>query len=91
MKLDPFIAALITALAAAAPTLDGPGAQETFQQASLPSCTSELQRCLEKLDRRLAPSEYRHDWSRIESALVKLLDTDPECALLLQGTGLRIP
>ena len=89
MKLDPLIATLITALMAAAPTLDGPRAQEAFRQASLPSCTSEMQRCLEKLDRRLELHEHRHDWNRIERAFAKLLDTDPECALLLQGTGLR--
>ena len=90
MKLDPFIAVLVTVLVAAVPTLDGAGA-EAFQRTSLPSCTSEMQRCLDKLDRRLDLSVHRHDWSRIESAYAKLLDTDPECVLLLQGTGLRSP
>ena len=89
MKLDPLIAALATALLATAPGPDGTWAQERFAQVVHPSCTSELQRCLDKLDRRIDLHEHGRDWSKIESALVKLLDTDPECALLLQGTGLR--
>jgi len=53
-------------------------------------CTVEQQKCLEKwqeLKLRLHLHGQVHDWSRVENALLKIHESDLECALLLQATG----
>jgi len=49
------------------------------------ACTPEAQKCLEKLETRLR----FHGRNRIENALLELQETDPGCALLLQGRGFQ--
>jgi len=54
------------------------------------SCTIERQRCLEKwqeLKLRLPLDGHIHESSHVEDALLRMYETDPACALLLQGTG----
>jgi len=54
------------------------------------SCTIERQKCIEKWQKlrlRLHPDGRIHDWRHIENALLEVYETDPACALMLQGTG----
>jgi hypothetical protein len=44
-----------------------------------------VQRCLDKLELRLGFHGRIHNWLEIENALQALQETDPTCALLLQG------
>ncbi len=49
------------------------------------ACTPEVQRCLDKLELRHGFHGRFHDPNWLEQALLELHETDPGCALLLQG------
>jgi len=83
---------LAAALAAASLLTGLPGfgdtwAAEPWLRTFPKACTPEMQRCLDKLELRLRFHGRIHDWLEIENALLELHETDPECALLLQGRG----
>lgn len=87
MKFAQITVALAAGLFAASP-----GALEygSFPEDLRPSCTVELQRCLEKREKlalQLNVYSHAHDWNRIESALRRLNERDPQCALLLRSVG----
>jgi len=82
------IAALGVALLAAAPGIGGTPEPAPAAHALQLACTAEMQRCLERLERRLDHGRGAHV-TRREAAMLRLLETDPECGLLLQGTGLH--
>ena len=84
MKTARIVAALVTAF-----LFVSPGIGRTWERDPVmaPSCTSARQKCMDKLE-RLQLYRGTQDWSRVESALFKLRETDPECAALLQGEGL---
>ncbi len=90
MRIDGIAAGLAAALLATSPGVSGSWERTPLAGALHHSCTSELQRCREKLAQGMeAHGGGVHDWSQIESALLRLRETDPECSLLLQGTGLQ--
>jgi len=81
-------------LAAASLLFTSPGFGDTWEaepraRISPRACTPEAQKCLEKLETRLRFHGHIHGWSRIENALLELQDTDPGCALLLQGRAFQ--
>lgn len=88
MKTARIAAALALTLLVAPPGIGGTGQRDTVVGAPPPSCTSARQKCMDKLE-QLQLNGRPQDWTRIESVLFKLHETDPECALLLQGEGLH--
>ena len=88
MTLNQLAAALAAAsLLAASPGFGRSWEDNPWARSSARACTPEVQRCLEKLEARLHFHGRIHDWLEIENALLELHQTDPECALLLQGRG----
>jgi len=84
VKTARIVAALVTAFLFVSPGIGGTWERDPVMG---PSCTSARQKCMDKLERlQLYPGT--RDWTRVESALFKLRETDPECAALLQGEGL---
>ena len=89
MKFTLILAALAaTLLLAASPGIGGTWTTEPWGPSAPRACTSEAQKCLEKLEARLQLHGHAHDGIGIERALLELHETDPECALLLRGAGL---
>ncbi len=86
MKPIQIAAALFVALLFA--TSPGPGeasVAEPWAGGSPRACTLEVQRCLDKLELRHGFHGRSHDPIWLAQALLELHETDPECALLLQG------
>jgi hypothetical protein len=53
------------------------------------ACTPEVQKCLDKFETRLRLNGRTLDVGGVDQALRELHESDPECALLLQGAGFR--
>ncbi|MCG6875596.1 MAG: hypothetical protein LJE97_10950 [Betaproteobacteria bacterium] len=90
MRLDQIAVALAAALIAASPGMGSAWEYGFFPEDLRPSCTAELQKCLEKREKlalQLGVYGRAHDWGQIENALLRLNETDPQCAQLLQGMG----
>jgi len=86
MTLHHLAAALAAAsLLALSPVSGDTWAAEPWVGSFPRACTAEVQRCLDKLELRLGFHGRIHDWLEIENALLELHETDPACALLLQG------
>lgn len=84
MKTARIIAVLVTTFLFVTPGIGGTWERDPVIGLS---CTSVRQKCIDKLERlQLYPGT--RDWTRVESALFKLSETDPECAALLQGEAL---
>jgi len=88
MTLHQLAAALAAALLLAGlPGFGNTWAAEPWLRTFPKACTPEMQRCLDKLELRLGFHGRIHNWLEIESALLELEETDPDCALLLRGRG----
>jgi hypothetical protein len=89
MKFPLIPAALAaTLLLAMAPGFGGTRTTEPWGWSVPRACTSEAQKCLEKLEARLQLHGHTHDGIGMARALLELHETDPECALLLRSAGL---
>lgn len=87
MKTARIAAALAMAFLCVAPGIGSTWEHEPFVGPFPPSCTAAGQRCVAKLERLQVYG--MHDWTSMESALLKLRETDPECAVMLQGVTLH--
>jgi hypothetical protein len=87
MTLHQLAAALAASLLAASPVSGDTRAAEPWARSFPKACTPEMQRCLDKLELRLGFHGRIHNWLEVENALLALQETDPACALLLQGRG----
>jgi hypothetical protein len=88
MRLDRIAAALAaTLLLGASPDSGASSGDRPWIWPPPAACTREARMCLEKLDARLALAHGEHDWNRMQTLLLDLYATDPECALALQGMG----
>jgi hypothetical protein len=88
MKFTPIPAALAaTLLLATSPGFGGTWTTEPWGRSVPRACTSDVQKCLEKLEVRRQLHGHTHDGIGIERALLELHETDPECALLLRAAG----
>ena len=86
MTLHQLAAALAAAsLLAASPVSGDTRTVEPWAGSFPRACTPDVQRCLDKLELRLGFHGRIHNWLEIENALLELQETDPTCALLLQG------
>jgi hypothetical protein len=77
-----------TLLLATPPGFGGTWTTEPWGRRVPRACTSEVQKCLEKLESRLQLHGHTHDGIGIERALLELDEAEPECALLLRSVGL---
>jgi hypothetical protein len=92
LRLDRIAAVLLAAILATSSASGGAWERDHSASAFQPSCTAELQRCLAKLETLQLRQQFYEgieDWSRVERALLRLQETNPECALLLEGAGLQ--
>lgn len=89
MRLDRICAAFAAALLVASPGVGGTRERTPFVGTFELSCTVEQQKCVEKLETQLHLHDRIHDRTGIENVLYKLHETDPECALVLQGLDVR--
>jgi hypothetical protein len=84
----------ISAALAAAPLLAGASGSidarvaEPWAWSAPRACTPEVHRCLEKLEARVYFQGRSLDEMSMDQVLLELQETDAECALLLQATGL---
>jgi hypothetical protein len=92
MKFTLIPAALAaTLLLATSPGFGGTWTTGPWGPSAPRACTSEAQKCLEKLEARLQLYGHTHDGVGIERALLELHETDPECALQLRSAVLTGP
>ena len=80
-----------TLLLAASPGFGGTWTTEPWGPSAPRACTSEGQKCLEKLEARLQLYAHARDGTGLERAMLELHETDPECALLLRSAVLTGP
>jgi type 1 fimbria pilin len=86
MKSAQALAAFAAALLVAAfPGSGSAGVSDFWGRAVPKACTPEAQRCLEKLEARILLMGRNPDGVSIDQALLELHQTDPVCALLLEG------
>jgi len=84
VKTARIVAALVMAFLFVSPGIGSTWEQDPVVGLFPPSCTSARQKCMDKLE-QLQLFAQPQDWTRVESVLFKLRETDPECAMLLQG------
>jgi type 1 fimbria pilin len=80
-----FAAIAAALLVAAFPGSGSAGVPDLWGRAVPKACTPEAQRCLEKLEARMLLMGRNLDGVSIDQALLELHETDPVCALLLEG------
>ena len=88
MRLQPIAAALAAAALLILPPAFGGTEDGGFGTgSSQSSCIPEAQKCLEKLEALRYSNDSAHALGT-QQALLRLLDIDPHCAMLLWGTVL---